>query len=195
MSSVDYIKVTPDWRSEAIDLNLNQFLMSEKLNDLLGILSEIATSFEQDILDLNESFLLVNAEGDQLDKLGEEVGLARTSDIDQEYKSSIILKASSSFYSVVDADLTELITLLASDTEPEIYSGYYKLVEVHLQESCVRKDIISSTIKDILPIVSKDLLLFSAGIPFGFEGDDMSEGFGTVGQEDENTNGFAAIYI
>lgn len=196
MSSVDYIQVKSDWSTESVSLNLNQFNASVNINKILDLLAEIATETETTIVDIGNSFLLVDAVGDQLDILGVEAGVPRTSTEDDLYRSSIILTSSTKFYSVVDEDLTNLVVSIAGgDPEPEIYSGHEKLVEVQLQVSCISQDAVIYSLSQIMPPVTQLLVVFKTGVAFGFDGDDVSVGFGTVGEEDEDENGFAAVYI
>lgn len=195
MSSVDYIQVKSDWSTESVSLNLNQFNASVNINKILDLLAEIATETETTIVDIGNSFLLVDAVGDQLDILGVEAGVPRTSTEDDLYRSSIILTSSTKFYSVVDEDLTNLVVSIAGgDPEPEIYSGHEKLVEVQLQVSCISQDAVIYSLSQIMPPTTQLLVVFKTGVAFGFEDDDVSVGFGTVGEEDEDENGFAAVY-
>lgn len=196
MATVDYIQVKGDWATESISLNLNQFNASTNINKILDLLAEIATETETTIVDISESFLLVSAAGSQLDILGEEAGVPRTSEEDDLYRSSIILTSSTKFYSVVDEDLTSLVVSIAGgDQEPEIYSGHYKSVEIQLQEACIAKDAVLYSINQVLPPLTELNLVFKTGVAFGFDGDEVSVGFGTEGEEDETPDGLSGAYV
>lgn len=195
-AGVDYIQVKTDWATDSVSLNLNQFNASVNINKLFDLLAEIATETETTIVDISESFLLATAEGVQLDTLGEEAGIPRTSTEDDVYRSSIVLTSSTKFYSVVDEDLTNLVISIAGgDPEPEIYSGHYKFVEIQLQESCISKDSVLYSITQVLPPITQLLVVFKTGLAFGFDGDDVAVGFATEGEEDADENGLAGAYV
>lgn len=193
MSEVNPIKAVENYGDRLKSLNLSQFSEAENVNKLLAIFAEVFEELEQDWQDLSESFLLENAEGAQLDILGEEVGIVRPSDDDNEYRVRILLFSAARFFGITRDELVDLIKMVSGDVNPFFYRGAGRFFEVTIQSACADSQQLGRDLIQYFPLNTEVLVLTKDGTPFGFEGDSRSAGFGTTAGLAQGSGGFATV--
>lgn len=193
MATVDYVAAATNYFDLLKERNLNQFLNSTELNKILQIIAEVYQESEQDLVDIAEAYILETATGEQLDVLGEEVNLFRVGSEDESFRAYILLRSASRLYSTNKEDILQLLRLLTGDTEPEVYTGLDKLVEVQLQDVCLDDERIKADITNLFPPVTQLLVIKKSGLPFGFEGSVGTGGFGGLTPDGDGIGVWAGV--
>lgn len=193
MTDLNPISAVEDYSEVLRDLNLSQFSDSENINNLLGIFADIFEESEQEWQELAEGFLLQSAVGEQLNTLGEEIGVSRPSEIDEEYRARILLISAARYYGITRDDLVELIKIVSGDINPQIYKGLGRFFEIAIQSSCVDERQLGDDLSKYFPIGTELILLMKEGTPFGFDGDDTTLGFGTTTGTTLDAGGLSSV--
>lgn len=184
MSELDYIKVNPEITTEFKDLILSQFGDSDNIQKIIEIIASETEDQESLLVSLAEGFKLENAIGAQLDIIGEFVGVERNGADDETYRSKLAVAIAGVTLGVTRDGIAEMAKLLSGGVYPEIYLGRFRDVYVYMEELCFDPTIIGPELGQYFPINTQGQIIVTAGVPFGFDGDDTSAGFGTTGEED-----------
>lgn len=184
MADLNYVEVNPNISDDFKELILSQFDNAENIQSLLEIMASEATDLEQLYVDIAEGFRLENAEGVQLDIIGEFIGIEREGVNDDTYKSKIAVAIAGITLGVTRDGVVEIARLISGGVSPEVYIGRFKDVYLYMQELCFDSSIIGPQIGEYFPLNTQGSLVIVAGIPFGFEGDDGAAGFASTVTED-----------
>lgn len=180
MATLDYIKVNTEIQEEFKDLMLSQFGNSENIQAIIDIIASEATDQEQLFVDLAEGFKLENAIGAQLDIIGEFVGVEREGVDDETYRSKIAVAIAGITLGVTRDGIAEMAKLLSGGVLPEIYLGRFRDVYLYMEQLCFDPSVIGPQLGQYFPLNTQGQVIITAGVPFGFEDDDSSSGFGTT---------------
>lgn len=182
MAGVDYIQENPNFIEEGMELLLNQFENSTTLKTILEIAMEGEQEFQSLLVQLAEETTLNNAVGEQLDEIGLQMGVGRTTDDDEQYRGQIRLAGYSRSHEITREGTLELLRRVVGDTEAEVYNGLYHLVEVAIQAVCYDENVSDpSSIYDLMPLNTNLRIVKAEGALFGFEGSPSRNlGFSTV---------------
>lgn len=193
MSEFNPIQAVTDYEEQLKALNLNQFSDSVNINHILSIFAEMAEESEQVWQDIAEGFLLQSAEGVQLDTLGEELGITRPSEDDDEYRTRILLLSAARYFGVNRDSLVELVELISGDISPSVYKGLGRFIEVSLQGACISEQQLGQDLTNYFPVNTELLLLTKEATPFGFDGDEDALGYGTYEGLSGSAGGYTSV--
>lgn len=193
--SLDFIKINENMDQEVFDLLLDQFKEKDAYLAFIEVIKDTQKDFERLLVDLAEKRRLPLAEGQQLTDIGQDLGVDRTTDDDNEYRAAIYLagfkKKAGGTRDEVAAALNQI-----SGTMPFLYSGLYKIVDVTLNTEGKPSLETIQEITRILPINTSYIIGHAPddSKPFGFDGDDDCGGFGSVNQpDDEDVGGWCSM--
>lgn len=194
MSTVDYIQTNPDLIEESKELLLDQFKNSPNVNTLLEIALSGEVDFNTLLVELAEETTLVNAVGEQLDEIGRQMGVPRTTDDDTQYRALIRLTGRRRTHNISKEGIIELLGLLIGTDEVEVYNGLNHVVEITVIRSCFDENVQDGeSIASLMPLNTNLRILGSDGVLFGFENASNSKGgFSSVADRTAG-GGFASI--
>ena len=184
MADLDYIKVNTEILENFKDLFLSQFDNSENLQSMLEIIAEDSTEQEEIFKDLAEGFLLENAVGVQLDIIGEFVGVFREGTDDATMRSKLAAAIAGAVLGTNRDGIVEIARLLSGGLVPEVYLGRFRDVYLYMEELCFDSSVIGKELGKYFPLNTQGNLIITAGLPFGFEGDEDAAGFASIVEED-----------
>ena len=184
MTDLNYVEVNPDIAGDFKELILSQFDDAENIQSLLEIMTSESTDLEQLFVDIAEAFLLENAEGVQLDIIGEFAGVEREGVDDATYRSKLAVAIAGISLGVTRDGVVEIARLISGGINPSVYIGRFKDVYLYMQELCFDGAVVGPLIGEYFPLNTQGNLIVTAGLPFGFEGDDFSAGFASTVEED-----------
>lgn len=184
MADLNYVEVNPDISGDFKELIQSHFDDAENIQSLLEIMASESTDIEQMYVDIVEGFLLENAVGAQLDIIGEFIGIEREGVDDETYKSKMAVAIAGISLGVTRDGIVEIAKLISGGVEPSVYIGRFKDVYLYMQELCFDSAVIGPLIGEYFPLNTQGNIIITAGVPFGFEGDDFSAGFATTVEED-----------
>lgn len=184
MATVDFIKKKDDYRAETQELLLDQFKSSDNYNKVVNVFSEVMEEYESVIVDAAESVLFGNAIGEQLDEMGRQLGVSRTVDDDDEYRSIIALSTLKKLNTGSRDKVHEMLTLHSANNV-EFSLGADGLLSIYLTTTCLTSRYGIQAILDLLPVNTYHRIVSVETPSFGFGVND--EGFGTT--TDRTTGG------
>lgn len=184
MATLDYIKVNEEIQEDFKELVLSQFGDSDNIQSIIEILASEAEEQEQLFVDLAEGFKLENAVGAQLDIIGEFLGVPRDGANDETYRSKLAIAIAGTTLGVTRDGVVEMAKLLSGGVTPEVYLGRFRDVYLYMEQLCFDSAVIGPELGKYFPLNTQGQIIITAGLPFGFEGDDGAAGFGTNGEED-----------
>lgn len=174
--TVDFIKVNENFEEDLKSLVLDNFKNKENYMKLISIISDIFSECESLIVSVSEGRMLYSAVGEQLTEIGRQQGLARFTEDDSVFRSTIIInslrkKSSGTRDEVVDS------IIKAIGTVPAIYVGLYKVVDITVLFECIIAPELVEEIVKSLPINTAYRIVARPEYAFGFDGDDSAAGF------------------
>lgn len=178
MATVEYIKQNPTLLEDTQDLLLSQFEESTNIQKLLSVAVSAFQDVERSTVELATGRLLTEAVGAQLDEIGGQLGVARLTASDEGYRTAIKVAGRSRNSAITRDALVELLGLLAGNSATDIYRGVAHYVDLTIISSCVSPELIGPQIQGVFPLNTKLRIVAKEAVPFGFEGDDGSQGFG-----------------
>ena len=179
MAGVDYIKVNEGLHQEVQDLELNQFLDSVNINKFLSIFADVATEIEELYVALSEAFLIENAEGVQLDIIGELLGVDRNGADDETYRGKMAVAIAGLASNGSRDSIVRMVELVTGAT-PSVFKGLYHDIYLYIKESCYEPSEIGPDIGQYFPLNTQGMIVVTPFSPFGYEGDDEAFGYGSV---------------
>ena len=167
MSDVDFIQAT-DLEEKLKDLNLDQFVNSSNLNNLIEIFADLGLRRQRELVDLAEGRILLNAEGEQLDEIGRQLSLPRYSSTDEEYRTRLLLASKKRSADITRSEIVEIVAIASGDSSPNIYLGNKHRVDITVLSACITGTAGARQIKKYMPINTALKIIGVAGVYFGF---------------------------
>ena len=96
------------------------------------------------------------------------------------YRSKIAVAIAGITLGVTRDGIAEMAKLLSGGVLPEIYLGRFRDVYLYMEQLCFDPSVIGPQLGQYFPLNAQGQIIITAGVPFGFEGDDSSSGFGTT---------------
>lgn len=193
-NSVDFIKTNPVYLDDTAALVLNEFQDKQIYMAIVNLVAKTQQEFEQLLVQLSESRRLPVAIGEQLTEIGRQVGIQRTVEDDNDFRSAIYL---ASIKRRADGTRDSVLEALYVSTGfyPLLYTGLYRQVDVSLKGEIMPSYETIQEIINILPLNTayRIIKLPRTGKPFGFENNGNAFGFGSVHQVGGDCGGMPSL--
>lgn len=168
--TVDHIQYSEDYIMNTYNLLLEQFKGSENVVKLLQVIATMKKQIDDEVIFLGKHRIIDTATGVALDNIGEELGVPRNGNSDEDYR--VILKIRS-YRTKTSGTLPQIIDLLSRFTGTEessmnVYLGIQKSFDIAFYEGCLNAAGSVEEIVKIFPILSSYRLLIKSGSPIGF---------------------------
>jgi len=184
---VDHIQYRIDENSvynSTLELLPYQFSGSENFIKLMYVISEMKQRLHDVIVDVAKFRLIETAYGQQLDNIGEELGVPRAGSTDEEYRILLRIRAYKRKSQGTRPDVIDLISRFTgtSLTGTSAYIGPNKTVDLYVTTPCFDVADIVDDILEILPVVTRVKILENNATvgAFGFDGDPSALGFSSA---------------
>lgn len=176
--SLDFIKQNPNYTEDTYSLILDQFANKEYYKKFVNTLIYVQQDYERLLVELATSRRLPLAVGEQLTEIGEQQGLVRRTDDDNDFRAAIYL-SSIKRRSDGTRDVIVQALLTSSGELPYIYSGLYRMVDITVNGQVIPSINTINEITSLLPVNTAYRILKSprSGKPFGFDGNTKAGGF------------------
>lgn len=162
----------------------------------LEIFLERLKAVDEMMVNLADGRLLSEATGVNLDEIGRQVGILRNGLEDNEYRAVLMVLTGSSQSHGTRGDVIRGLTRILGEGNFDTYKGTNFRFDINVFDSCFELTQVLDEIVDMLPLPTHLRLVESDGVPFGFDGDDHSFGFGSVNDEATDNGGFSSlIYV
>lgn len=167
---VNHVQFRDDIIEESYDLLLQQFKSSPNIVKLIELVGRVKSKLDDAVIELAKLRTINSAQGDFLDKIGEELGVPRGTATDEEYRVILKIRA---FRTQTAGTRPQIIDLLSrvTGTDPQTidtYVGRNKTFDIAFYTGCLnQKNAVDELVK-IFPILSSYRLVAKAGKPLGF---------------------------
>lgn len=178
--SLDFIKQNVNYSEDTYSLILDQFADKTYYKKFVNTLMFIQQDYERLLVELATSRRLPLAEGQQLTDIGEEIGLARTTDDDNDFRAAIYL-SSIKRHSDGTRDVIASALYQSTGYYPYLYSGLYKSVDVMLNGEVIPSVETLVEVVNLLPVNTAYRIIKNprSGKPWGFNGNSRAGGMGS----------------
>ena len=186
LKDVNHIHPLDNFVEGGVALLPSEFLTDkEKFMKLLTLYLDRLKQIDQIWVNLAEQRLLQNATGLNLDELGQQLGVFRNGLEDNDYRAVIMILTGSNSTSGTRPELIGALTQLFGQGNFETWKGDNFRFDINIFNSCFDVGNVIDEILDMLPLVTHIRITESDGIPFGFDDDAESVGFGSVHDEEQ----------
>ncbi|QYC52533.1 hypothetical protein [Salmonella phage SSBI34] len=184
VKDVNHIHPLPDFVQEGIDyIPSNLFEGKENFLKTLTIFLERLESIDKKMVEMAEMRTILNAEGENLDEIGRQLGIFRNGLNDPEYRAVILILTGNNSKSGTRADIIATLKQLFGDEGVTTYKGHNYRLDINIFNTCMEVTDILPQILDMLPLVTHLRVVENNGYPFGFEGDNQAFGWSSVWDE------------
>ena len=179
---VDFVEYDETFIEDRLSRVLPIFQDKENYLKLLTIVYERMSDFNKLLIDYAKGTTLQNAIGAQLDEIGLRLGVRRTTDNDDDYRTRIRLAAVGQSSTVVRDSIVEIIETYTGDTQPYIYRRVPHYVDVMINVDCLPDGSTLDFLAQFFPLNTNLRLIRHEGRFFAFENNTRSGagGFGSV---------------
>ncbi len=164
-----------DYDSDISGLLVDQYSDSVNLLKIISAISNVKQEIEHTILDLMDKRVLDNAEGQQLDNLGDLVGLPREGKTDDEYRTEIGTQIQINLSGGQSEILISVVSSLTNSTVVQLTDSYP--AKINLTFNGTAPSNLSSVINRLKAAGVEVTLTQISNNPFVFEGDTDGLGF------------------
>lgn len=197
LKDVNHIQPLPNFVEGGLDYLPGEFLrQKENLVKFLTVYLKRMKDLDDMWVKLAEGRLLQNAEGDNLDEIGRQVGISRDGLSDQNYRAIITILLSSAAKHGTRPEVIQTLTQLFGEDNFTTWKGDNFRFDINISKTCF--DLITAIpeILDMLPLVTHLRMTESYGYAFGFKGDSKSVGYGSVHNSGTGLGGYSqVIYV
>lgn len=178
MSEVDFIKINPLYRDEAAALVLTQFQDKQIYMAIIDLLAQSRQEFNNFLVEMAEARRLPLAIGEQLTEIGRQIGLARTTEDDNDFRAAIYL-SSVKRRSDGSRDFIANALYLSSGEYPNLYNGLFRQVDIAINGEVLPSFETIQEVISLLPVNSLYRVIKNpkSGSVFGFSGNPNAKGF------------------
>lgn len=196
LKDVNHIHALPDFVQDGLDyIPSDIFENKENALNTIKIFLERLRQMDLKLVELAEMRTVLNAEGENLDEIGRQLGIFRNGLDDPEYRAVIMILTGNNSKSGTREDVIATLRQLFGEDGATVYKGYNYRVDINIFNTCMEVTDILPQIIDMLPLVTHLRVVENNGYPFGFEGDKESFGWGSVFDEREDGPGGMAGLI
>lgn len=161
----------------------------ENFVKIMKIFLDRLSFVDQKMVELAEMRTLLNAENENLDEIGRQLGILRNGLEDPEYRAVITILSGGNAKSGTRTDIISTLRQIFGDDNFTTYKGYNYRFDINVYDSCMEVMDILPQILEMLPLVTHLRLVEADGYPFGFEGDKQSFGWASVHDDIRNGAG------
>jgi hypothetical protein len=193
-NSVDFIQTNPVYIDDTTALVLNEFQDKQIYMAIINLVAKTQQQFEALLVNIAEQRRLPIAIGEQLTEIGRQVGVQRTVEDDNDFRSAIYL---ASIKRRADGTRDSIAQALYVSTGfyPLLYSGLYRQVDIGLKGEILPSYETIQEILGILPLNTayRIIKLPRTGSPFGFANNANAKGFGSRSQVGGDVGGMSSL--
>lgn len=189
--SLDFIRVNENYTEDVNSLITDQFANKEYYLKFIELLIHVQQDFQRLLVQLATSRRLPLAEGEQLTEIGNQLGLTRTTDDDNDFRAAIYL---SSIKRTSDGTRDSIANALKISTGeyPYLYAGLYHSVDVTINGEIFPSYETINEVVNLLPVNTNYRILKSpinGSKPFGFSGNSKAKGLASKFLSDKTNCG------
>lgn len=184
-----------DFIARARGRMLQQFKREEapNLDKLLQVLIAEIQEAENELYELRVLRSVSTASGEQLDVLGDLVGIDRNGLSDIDFRNEIFLQIAINNGGGQEPVLSALLSNLTDATVIDIWEIFPAGLDIFINSDDLSLSTIQSLRRAIAATVSLQFAYTDGGDPFAFDGDSYGLGFGSTADADEGGE-WAAVY-
>lgn len=184
-----------DYINRARARMLQQFKREEapNLDKLLQVMVAEIQEAENELHELLTFRSVATASGEQLDVLGDIVGIDREGRTDSDFRDVIFLQIAINNGGGQESVLSALLDNLTDATVIDIWETFPAGLDIFINSDDLSLNTIQSLRRAIAATVSLQFAYTDGGVPFAFEGDSYGEGFGSTADAAEGGE-WAAVY-
>ena len=198
MSDSNFIKPLGSFVEEAVGY-LPDYLKKDNLTKFLTVFLERLETLDSSFISLAEFRLLSNAEGVVLDDIGEQMGLYRNGQSDDDFRTILLIRQAAAGKGGTRPQVEETLQNLFSTTNWSLYKGANYRIDLYASSPCFDLVNISEDIVETFPIMTQLRIVETdyLNMGFGFEGDGDAGGFGSSNNESASEAGMLlkVVYI
>lgn len=198
MSDSNFIKPLESFVEEAVGY-LPDYLKKDNLTKFLTVFLERLETLDSSFISLAEFRLLSNAEGVVLDDIGEQMGLYRNGQSDDDFRTILLIRQAAAGKGGTRPQVEETLQHLFSTTNWSLYKGTNYRIDLYASSPCFDLINISEDIVETFPIMTQLRIVETdyLNMGFGFDGDEDAGGFGSSNDEAASEAGMLlkVVYI
>ena len=177
----NFIKPLDSFVDEAIGY-LPDYLKKDNLTKFLTVFLERLENLDTSFISLAEFRLLANAEDVVLDDIGEQMGIYRNGQSDEDYRTILLIRQSSAGKGGTRHHVSQSLEYLFGITNWKLYRGDNYRVDLYASSPCFDLSYLTDYLTDIFPIITHLRVVETdpETDSFGFFGDDSSSGFSST---------------
>lgn len=166
---INFIK-SKDVTEESLFLDLKQFEERPVIGAIIKTVASMKQSLYDEAVVLAEVFLLDLASGQQLDTIGEELGIPRLGQDDNTYRVFLQLTSYKARNTGTRPELINIISRIVGGELDNIvtYSGIHKSSDLSLFLACFDTQVVVDELKEALPILTNYRIIDRFGNPLLF---------------------------
>lgn len=170
-----------DYITRARGRMLQQFKREEapNLDKLLQVLISELQEAENEMQEILLLRAVATASGEQLDVLGDIVGINREGQVDHDFRNTIFLQIAINNGGGQEPVLSALLDNLTDATVIDIWEVFPAGLDIFINSDDLELHTIESLRRAIAATVSLNFSYTDGGVPFAFEGDSYGAGFGS----------------
>lgn len=189
--ALDFIKENEEYTADVYSLILDHYADKEYYLKFVDLLIYVQKDFQRLLVELATNRRLPLAIGEQLTEIGNQLGITRTTDDDNDFRAAIYL---SSIKRTSDATRNSIARALEISTGeyPYLYSGLYHSVDVTVNGEIYPSYETINEIINLLPVNTNYRILKSptnGTAPFGFSGNTNAKGLASKFLSDKTNCG------
>lgn len=179
LENVDHIQKNPTFVEDYLSY-LPEALQKEKLSKFIQVELDQYKIIDDTLYDLAVNRLITNASGIYLDDLGARFQIYRNGLDDDSYRSVLFLRTGEAQKHGTRPEIINILRKLLGDESVSTYKGYKYRFDIAMSSPCFDPNSTAEDIANLMPLVTDLRIVEGLGVPFGFDGDDESGGFGSV---------------
>lgn len=178
---VNNIEQKTDVVSSAVSNLLYQFKDLPNIEGLTRVFLDEVQELENEMFKLLTLRTLEEATGQQLDNIGQILGIRRTTSNDELYRNILKIRNIRQTSTGHANSVISLLRLFTGDPDISVYKGEGYFVDITFNSTCnpAAEDV--SNLRTFLPVVTElRAIIKGDNLAFGFEGDTNALGFGSI---------------
>lgn len=193
---VNHIQKNPTFVEDYLNY-LPEALRQELLSKFVQVEIDRFKLVDDTLYDLAVNRLISNASGIYLDDIGARIQVYRNGLDDNSYRSVLFLKTGEAQKHGTRPEIISVLRKLLGQYAITTYKGYNFRFDVAINSPCFDSKSTADYIVDFMPLVTDLRVVAGQDIPFGFAGDDIAGGFGSVTGEnnadEDHIGGFFSL--
>lgn len=194
-----YIEIDPQYTQKALDFLISEFQGKENIEKLLGYLVTPEEEFHELIVVTAESFLIEVARDWVLDQIGEQYGVSRDGQFDDEYRARIKALAKLSVYKGTWEDTIKIFENLFGLDGLKVTTSNPGTINVESPHTSVHKIVDTTLFDKLIPAGMRIRVIALASLPifrFGSRHHTFTGvGFNSVNNPDADAGHYSSLYF